>query len=414
MQLLHLSLENFRLFTRLDMAVPSGMLVLVGGNAQGKTSLLEAVYLLATLASFQAESDRELIHFSELEKNPAVARVVAEFRRETEKKPHRLEIRIIQERNGSFDTPRLRKEVLFDGAKQKAAEALGHFNAVLFLPQMLRIIDGPPEERRRYLNLALAQVVRGFSGILSSYGRLLTQRNALLKQLSENGGDPSQLDFWDKKISAAGAQIISERIQAVQELGLLCARIHRTLTRGSEILRLDYRPSYDPLPRANGQYALNLPDPRDRSHVSLEEIRGGFARALLETRSEQIARGVTTFGPHRDELRFLSNRIDLGVFGSRGQVRTALLSLKLAELEWMRLKTGDWPVLLLDEVLAELDLDRRADLLSRVLACEQALLTTTDLNLFEPGFVEQAKLWEIEGGRISTQRDFSGYTYAKR
>ena len=121
----------------------------------------------------------------------------------------------------------------------------------------------------------------------------------------------------------------------------------------------------------------------------------------MRLRGEEIARGVTTIGPHRDELRFLSNGIDLGIYGSRGQARTAMLALKLAEVAWMQTKTGEWPVLLLDEVLAELDLPRRSDLLERLSQCEQALLTTTDLDLFSTGFVQQAKLWNVQGGRIT-------------
>jgi DNA replication and repair protein RecF len=139
----------------------------------------------------------------------------------------------------------------------------------------------------------------------------------------------------------------------------------------------------------------------DRSGISLDEIQNGFMRALSIKRAEEISRGVTTIGPHRDELCFLSNGIDMRLYGSRGQARTAILAMKLAEVDWIRGKTGQWPVLLLDEVLAELDPVRRADLLTRVLKSEQALLTTTDLEMFSPSFVKQVQVWHIQGGRIS-------------
>ncbi len=400
MKLTHLSLENFRNFTRLDTTVPGGIVVLVGSNAQGKTSLLEAVYMLATLTSYHADSDRQLINFLVTDQSPAVARIVAEFKKNN--RAHRLEIRVIQERVGTRGTTRVRKETLLDGLKQKAGDVIGHFNAVMFLPQMMRVVDGSPEHRRRYLNLALAQVAPGYMMALSGYRKLLTRRNALLKLLGErNGnGDASQLVYWDEQLTIHGAQIIHARIHAVQELGALAARAHSSLTRGREILRLEYRPSYDPLPAPKGQYALNLNDPRDRSAFTLEQIQRGFAGALAKRRGEEIARGVTTLGPHRDELRFLSNRVDLGTYGSRGQVRTAMLTLKLAELDWMKQKTGHWPILLLDEVLAELDNDRRGDLLARVENSEQALLTTTDLGLFTEQFVQGANIWGIENGRV--------------
>jgi DNA replication and repair protein RecF len=403
MYLSHLSLTNFRNFTRLDVDVPRGSLLLVGDNAQGKTSLLEAVFFLATFVSFHASNDRQLINFLAARESLAVARIVADLRYSDENRAagsHRLEVRIIQEDNGLNGASRLRKEVLLDGVKRKVGEAIGVFNAVLFLPHMLRVIEGAPEERRRYLNLTMAQVIPQLALALSEYGRALSQRNALLKQLAERGGDPQQLSYWDEQLSALGAQIIYFRIQALRDLERLARRVHEELTRSQEILRLDYQPSFDPLPSRPMQYALPMDAPVDRSGIPLEKIQQGFRDCLERVRDEEIARGVTTIGPHRDELRFLGNGIDLGTYGSRGQARTAMLALKLAEVAWMREKTGQWPVLLLDEVLAELDPQRREDLLQRLTESEQALLTTTDLDLFQPDFVKKANLWHIHSGRL--------------
>ncbi len=398
MQLTHLSLTNLRNFTRLDVEVPSGVVILQGSNAQGKTSLLEAVYYLATLTSFHAENDRQLVNFLAGREQLAVARLVANFCRG--ESTHRLEVRLIQERNGLNANPRLRKEVLLDGVKRKNSEVFGQFNAVIFLPQMMRIVDGSPQERRRYLNLALAQVKPAYGPTLREFQKSVTQRNALLKQLGERGGDPGQLAYWDQQLSSLGARLIYARIHAVQEIERLAARIHQDLTRRVEVLRMDYRPAYDPLPQTPGQYALPLDAPPDRSGISLEEIEAGYLTRLEELRREEIARGVTTIGPHRDELRFLSNGVDLGTYGSRGQVRTTLMTLKLAEVAWMHEKTGYWPVALLDEVLAELDHERRKDLLDQVGVCQQVLLTTTDLSLFDDDFVGNAELWKILAGQL--------------
>jgi DNA replication and repair protein RecF len=401
MRLAHLSLTNFRNFTRLDIDVPGGSILLVGNNAQGKTSLLEAVYYLATLDSFHATTDRQLINFLVGKEPLAVARIIADYHRGGDS--HRLQIRVIQEASTN-GTPLVRKEILLDGVKCKAGEAIGQFNAVLFLPQMLRVIDGAPEERRRYLNMALSQVIAYYPDALAEYNKSLTQRNALLKLINERGEDPAQLDFWDEKLATAGAQLIRARIQAVQELERAAARAHHELTRGGEVLRLFYQPSYDPYPKPSGQYSLPMDTPLDRSGISLEQIRQGFLECLRSLHEDEIMRGVTTVGPHRDELRFLSNGVDLGIYGSRGQARTALLAIKLAEVTWMREKTGEWPVLLLDEVLAELDTTRRTDLLARLAECEQALLTTTDLELFSPEFVHKTTLWHIQGGRVHPDR----------
>jgi DNA replication and repair protein RecF len=389
----HLSLTNFRNFTRLDIDVPRRSVLLVGDNAQGKTSVLEAIYFLAALTSFQTNADRQMVNFLEARNTPAVSRIVGEYVRGN--RTHKLEVRLILEPSG-VNGQRLRKEILLDGVKKQTSDAIGKFNAVVFVPQMSQIIEGGPDERRRYLNLALAQAVPAYAGILSDYTKALEQRNALLKSLAERGGNADQLEVWDETLARFGAQIIQWRIAAVQELEKQAAQIHLELTRGDEVLRLAYEPSFDPLPKI----ALKLDAPVDRSSVELKDIQRGFLDRLRGLRSEEIVRGVTTIGPHRDELRFLANKIDLGDYGSRGQIRTALLSLKLAEVAWIKSRTTQWPVILLDEVMAELDLNRRADLLKYLGEAEQSLLTATDLHMFTPGFVEEAKVWRVKNGKV--------------
>jgi DNA replication and repair protein RecF len=398
MYLTHLSLTNFRAFSRLDMDIPRRTLLLVGDNAQGKTSLLEAIYYLATFTSLHAQYDRQLINFLAGRESLAVGRLLADYQRGASR--HHLEVRLIQEANGAGT--RFRKEILLDGVKRSVHDATGHFSAVIFLPQMTRIIDGSPDERRRYLNLALAQSVPGYSLALSDYARALEQRNALLKLLGERGGDPSQLLYWDEILAEKGSLLLHSRIAAVQGLETLAARIHARLTGRQEVLQLVYQPAYDPVAQPEGQFALPMHAPANRSGFSREQIHQGFIDRLVAIRSEEIARGITTIGPHRDELRFLSNGIDLGDFGSRGQARTALLSLKLAEALWMKERTGQWPVVLLDEILAELDDRRRADLLDYLGECEQTLLTTTDLKLFSPEFVSNSTLWHVSQGVVRT------------
>lgn len=398
MYLKHLSLTNFRSFARLDIDIPQRVVLLTGANAQGKTSVLEAIYFLAAFTSFQTHVDRQIVNFHEAKKNTlAVTRLVADYQRGKSK--HRMEVRLILEPTG-INGQRLRKEILLDGVKKAANEVIGHFNAVVFVPQMSQIIEGAPDDRRRYLNLALAQSTPAYARVLSEYNQALTQRNALLKMLSERGGNSDQLEVWDDALTRLGAQLIMWRIEAVRQIERLASRVHHELTHGSEILRLAYEPAYDPLPKPSGQIGLKLDTVIDRSHLELDEIQAGFRARLKELRSEEIARGVTTIGPHRDELRFLANNIDLGDYGSRGQVRTVLLALKLAEVNWMKDRTGEWPVILLDEVMAELDAQRRADLLKYVGESEQVLFTTTDLNLYEPDFVEKAEVWKVESGKV--------------
>lgn len=401
MYLNHLSLTNYRNFTRLDVDVPAGPVLLVGENGQGKTSLLEAIYFLASFTSIHAIHEREMINFLAAKEPLAVGRIVAHFHRGGDE--HDLEVRIIKETNDLNGTSRIRKEILLDNLKIKVSDVIGKFTSVIFLPQMVEVIEGSPEERRRFLNLAMAQVIQGFGKVLTDYSQVLAQRNALLKQLKEFGGDSDQLDYWDELLVSKGAELIFNRIHVVRELERLAARNHRELTSGMAILRLTYQPSYDPLPEVPGQFPLPIEATVDRSGISLEEIRQGFARQLLSQRKNDISRGLTTQGPHRDELRFLENGVDLGTYGSRGEVRTAMLSLKMAEVSWMKGKTGHSPVLLLDEALAELDPNRRIDLLKSLTHSEQTLMTTTDLELFSRDFVREATLWKVREGQIEIE-----------
>ncbi len=406
MHLRHLSLTNYRSFARLDVEIPRRVILLTGDNAQGKTTLLEAVYFLAAFTSFQTHTDRQLVNLIAARESLAVTRLVAEYERMG--RAHRLEIRLILEPVGTLNGQRLRKEILLDGVKRPPADVIGHFNAVIFVPQMTQVIEGGPDERRRYLNLALAQSSPGYARALGEYTQALSQRNALLKQLNERAGDPSQLDYWDESIARSGAMIIRLRISAVDELAAIARQVHAELVRGRENLRLVYQPAYDPLPRPPGQIALQMDTVVDRGGLTEDEICQGFLTRLQQLRSEEINRGVTTIGPHRDELRFLANALDLGDFGSRGQVRTALLALKLAEVEWLKVKTGQWPVLLLDEVLAELDPLRRADLLLYLKKVEQSLITTTDIHLFDAAFVSHTDLWQVKEGAIQVLQKGEG------
>ncbi len=374
--------------------------MLVGDNAQGKTTLLEAVYFLSTFTSLHASTDRQLINFNADTEPIMVARIVAEFSRDS--RNHKMEVRIIQESNGNGSV-RARKEILVNDVKRSAQESIGLFNSVLFLPQMMRILEGGPDERRRYLNLMISQAVPGYAQALSEYNQAVTQRNALLKQLGERGDDPEQLLFWDDLLTSRGAQLMHARIGAIDELEKIASGIHQKLTRNEEVLRLVYQPAYEPAQLGGNQATLPMRIDVQRGSFSQEVIKVGMMNALKNLRRDEMARGVTTLGPHRDEMRVMSNRIDLSDFGSRGQVRTALLSLKLAEVHWLKQKAGSWPVLLLDETLAELDKKRRLDLLDAFQDCEQAILTTTDKDQFRDEFLHPNTIWHIQLGNVTKE-----------
>ena len=402
MRVAHLSLTNFRNYTRLEADLPAGPLILVGNNAQGKTSLLEAIYYLATASSPHATTDRQLIHWLALRNDPRpFLKIVAEVH--TAREIRRLDIRVEVEDVGAAGEQRLKKTVLINGLKRRAGDLHGAVNVVLFLPQDMALVEGSPGDRRRYLDSTLCQVDPVYALALGEYGKILSQRNALLKQLQErNGnGDGVELEFWDQELCRHGATLIAARARALEEIGRFAASVHRELTEGAEHLRLAYQPAFDPLADDTPQIGLGLDVPVTRSGVTPESIAQSLREKLEATRRQEIERGMTLTGPHRDDVRFLASGIDLGIYGSRGQGRTAVLSLKLAELAWMTDKAGEPPILLLDEVLAELDPQRRRDLLKRLGGVEQSVMTTTDLNLFEPEFVETVEKWRVVSGTIT-------------
>jgi DNA replication and repair protein RecF len=211
-----------------------------------------------------------------------------------------------------------------------------------------------------------------------------------------------ELAVWDGMLARHGAFLMLERIKVIRELEEEAKRIHFDLTHGKEVLRLDYQPAFEPLEIPQGQLMLPVNAVADRSGLTLEEIEKGMLGAFKKLQREEIARGVTTIGPHRDEMRFLSNQVDLGDYGSRGQGRTALLAMKLAEVNWLKKLTGEWPVLLLDETLSELDTQRREDMLAGLREVDQAILTSTDIEMFEPGFVSNHHVWHVGGGKLMT------------
>jgi len=395
MHLLHLSLTNFRNFIRLETDLKEGPTILVGKNAQGKTSLLEAMYYLSEANSPHATSDRQLINFLALEDSPPVARIVAEISKSD--RLQRLEIRLILEPVGQAGDVRLRKEILINGLKRRTNELAGTFNAVLFLPMNLIIVEGSPNERRKYLNSALVQSDPVYADALAKYHKVVPQRNALLKRLQERVSSHDELEYWDEQLADLGATIMRLRAHALHDLEKYAAEIHRSLTRSDENLRLEYLPSYNqPLP--NSQLRLTE---LDFASLSRETLKEGLLSELERVRQAEIRRGASILGPHRDDIRFSLDGVDLRAYGSRGQNRTAMMAVKLGEVRWHYARTKEWPVLLLDEVLAELDPVRRDDLLERVGKVSQAILTTADIDMVNSQFRQQAEIWRISEGRIS-------------
>ena len=391
----HLSLANVRNYARLELDLPARIHIFQGENAQGKTNLLEAIYYLSTTKSPLASSDRELIRWEAQEEVLPYARLIACFVKQGEERS--LEATLVQERSLENDhATTLRKRIRLDGVPRRAIDTIGQLNVVLFLPEDIALVSGAPSERRRYLDISLCQIDTDYCQALSLYNRVITQRNALLRAIREGLAGGSELEYWDGELSHHGAKVLLGRLQAVASLQLHAGEVHAALTSGGESLSLQYLSSVSERLREQGP---SLPGVQS-DLPSAADLQAAILQALRLAHREERARAVTLVGPHRDDLRFLINTHDATVYGSRGQQRTVALALKMGEVVFMKERTGEMPVLLLDDVISELD-RRRAHLLMQSLRlAQQVLVTTTDITPFDPDLVESAQLWCVANGSV--------------
>ena len=323
-----------------------------------------------------------------------------------------LEMRLIVEERGNWSgngTGGFRREALINRRKVRLMDLLGKLRVVLFLPEDVDLATGPPANRRRYMNVTLCQVDADYCRDLSTFNKVMEQRNALLRRMAEgqsrNAADVLQI-LTDKLIEP-GSRVFQRRAQFLREMAYQAQEIYfQDLIGGKESLRLGYLPGW----YANGRKTADehLVDGEWLQAIEdIGAIQERFAAELASSIAADLARGSSTVGPHRDDWAILVNGKNLGQFGSRGQVRTAILALKLAEINWMKAATADVPILLLDEVIAELDQHRRGALLTYVAdqvrekGMAQALLTSTDPGMFPADFLAQATSVQVQGGRVT-------------
>ncbi len=398
MFLTFLALSHFRNYAHLELELTPGITLLHGNNAQGKTNLLEAIFFLATARSPHAGAERELIHWGAANEPIPFARVEARVARASGQLVE-LEIVLVTGEERDLATARVSKRIKVNGVNKRALDLLGNLNVVLFLPEDLDLVFGSPGDRRRYLDTTLSQIDPKYSRALSQFGQVLEQRNALLKEFRERSFNAAELEPWNQKLIESGSYVMARRAQAVDSYNDLVAEIHPRLTSRHESLRLLYQPTI-PLeaftPPATRQLGLGLTPPP----APLEQIGEAFRQQLAEMRSREVGAALTLVGPHRDDLRFFIDGVDMITYASRGQGRTIAVSLKLAEMELMRMETGEEPVLLLDDVMSELDKPRRAALADAILRAPQAIVSATDLDDFTPEFLSQARVLQVSEGRI--------------
>jgi DNA replication and repair protein RecF len=377
-----LRLTNFRNLVHLDVGLSPGVTVYYGPNAQGKTTLLEAVYLLCIARSFRADNEREVVNF-----DAAKAGEQALVDGTIEKDGQRLRVivgyqptqRTSQDTNGLAYN--VRKEIRVNRLRRTAGELIGEVNAVLFSAADIELIQGPPAARRRFLDIVLSQADSVYLKGLQRYQRVVQQRNQLLRLIRDGRAQGDELAYWDDELVREGAQITWRRYEAMRELTAACVRHHEDLSGPEEVLEVEYRPSV-------------------RLAGDVGEVEDNFREALAAAGHRERAMPVTAVGPHRDDFSLHIDGADMGVFASRGQARTLALALRLAEAEFLASVRGEGPVVLFDDALSEMDSFRRHRLLEKATRYEQVLITTTDLDQVNDFFGARANYLYVSNGEV--------------
>ena len=360
MKIKQLKLKNYRNYDLLDLEFDSSTNIFYGDNAQGKTNILESIYLCGTTKSHRGTKDRDLIKFGEEESH--IEAVV-----EKNEVPFKIDIHL---KKNSPKGIAINKMPI-----RRASELFGIINIVFFSPEDLNIIKNGPSERRRFIDLELAQLDKVYLSDLSNYNRIVNQRNKLLKDSYNRQEILETLDVWDMQLAHYGKKIIDRRNLFIYQLNEIAGKVHERLTGGKEILNISYEPS-------NG-------------NMDLEQ-------AIKNNRERDIRMKSTSVGPHRDDICFMTDEVDIRKFGSQGQQRTAALSLKLSEIELVKQVTKDTPILLLDDVLSELDKHRQNYLLDSI--CDvQTLITCTGVDDFVNHRFSINKMFHVKKGNVTKE-----------
>ena len=353
-------LLNFRNYGQLHIDFHEGTNVLYGDNAQGKTNILEAIYVCSTTKSHKGSKDKEIVRFGEDESH-----IKMMVRRDGI--PYRIDMHLKKNKA---------KGVAVNGIPiKKASELFGIVNVIFFSPEDLNIIKNGPAERRRFIDLELCQLNKLYVYNLVQYNKVVVQRNKLLKELDYNPALKETLEVWDYQLMQYGKELISMRTAFIKELNELIRDIHFHLSGEKEELLVQYEPNV---------------------------TEDTFEEALMKNQFQEIKQKMTLTGPHRDDLNFIVNGTDIRKYGSQGQQRTAALSLKLAEIELVKKTVKDYPILLLDDVLSELDSKRQEHLLSEINHI-QTLITCTGLDEFVNSKFQMDKIFKIVEGTVESE-----------
>ena len=385
MHLSRLTLTHFRNYASQELTFDVGPVLFLGENAQGKTNILEAVFLLATGRSERSGSDADLIAWDARGEAQPFARVAGTAERGTTTVS--VEVTVVG-RAGAHGIV-ASKRLKLNGVPRRASDVVGAITAVLFTTDDMDLVRGSPSSRRRYLDVMLSQADRRYLLALQRYTKVVTQRNALLKRIQDGAAKAHELAYWDEELAKDGAVIVATRAAAVDKLSVAATMAHAHLSGEREDFVLAYAPRFvDGWP------------PERLAAAAASDVASALLDKLQATHARDIGAGVTLTGPHRDDLTMLLGGEPAAAFASRGQQRTAALALRLAEARFLHDRSGERPILLLDDVLSELDESRRRSVLAAIDA-DQVLITSPDPDRFDAAFTARAQIWRVSGGAAS-------------
>lgn len=379
-----LHIANYRNYVRSSVRLDRGLNLFMGDNAQGKSNLLEAIYLLSTLRSSRASSDADLVRRDIIDSDFPVARLECYVERSAGNM--QLEVAIVGRTTDA--SHRTGKRVRLNGIPKRASEAVGQLCAVLFTTLDIDIVAGPPLLRRRYLDMMISQVDRGYLRAMQRYARVLQQRNSLLKRVHAREASASELNFWDQELAHAGGIIMQARADALGHVVPQAQFQMERLSDGQEDLLILYRPAIG---------GLNETD----SPIDETEWTARLLKALVSVRGREIGSGSTIIGPHRDDFSVQINDMPADSFASRAQQRTAALAMRLAEASYLRKALGDDPVVLLDDVLSELDARRRRGVLEYIDTFQQTIVTTAEPDRVRDVMTRASGRYLVQAGTLT-------------
>lgn len=368
MHIEHLALTNYRNYEKLALSFSPEINVFIGENAQGKTNVMEAIYVLSMAKSHRTSNDRELIRWEQ-----EYGKIEGTIKR----KYGQLPLELVISKKG-------KKARVNHLEQNRLSDYIGQLNVVMFAPEDLNLVKGSPSVRRRFLDMEIGQISPVYLHDLLTFQKVLKQRNTMLRDnRGKSNFNDVMFDIYTEQYIQVAIQIIRRRFYFMELLQKWAEPIHKGISRGMESLKVTYG-------------TLKELD----SGQTTEEMEEIFENKLKEMRSREIERGLTLVGPHRDDLHFFVNGYDIQTFGSQGQQRTTALSLKLAEIELVKQEVGEAPILLLDDVLSELDDYRQSHLLNTIQGEVQTFVTTTNIAGIDHDTIRQAEIFEVTAGTV--------------